>query len=187
MLLFFASSPLVYVAMFIAMTPQLSAKERWDLSRKACHISLLILLLVWVLGDFILKFLGVSLGAFRVAGGIIMGMVGLDMVRNNLQTGREKLSNGDVIVPLAFPMISGPGAISALMLAQSSAHTINDKWGILGAIFLIMGVFYALFYLAALSSKFISHNAVVLIYKVSGITVVLIAVEFILKGIKSIC
>ena len=186
LLLFVASSPIAYVAMFVAMTPHLNTQERWDLSRQACHVSLCILLFVALLGEIVLNLLGVSLGAFRIAGGIVMALMGWDMLKDDLKQPHKRLSKEHVVVPIAFPMISGPGAISALMMARSSVVTLHDKLGLYSAVFCLMLTFYALFYVASFTSKFLKEEIILFIYRLSGIIILLIAVEFIAKGLQQI-
>ena len=186
LLLFVASSPVAYVMMYIAMTPQLSQQQRWQFAKKACYISLFILLVIGILGQSFLTLLGVKLGAFRIAGGLIIGLIGLDMLQHNLETTSKTFSEEHVVVPLAFPMISGPGAISAIMIAKTSVHTFIDKIHFFSAIISIILTFYGFFYLAIKFSTKISSNIVTIIYKISGIILVLLSIEFIHKGIIKI-
>lgn len=184
LLLFVASSPIPYVAMFVAMTPDLNSKERWELARRACHIALLILLGVSLFGKVTLEILNINLGAFRIAGGIVMGLMGLDMLKDDLKKPRKTLSQEHVVVPIAFPMISGPGAISALMMAQTSVVTFQDKVNLYAAVLCLMLTFYCLFYIASLTSKILKKEIILFVYKLSGVVILPIALEFIGKGLQ---
>ena len=180
-LFFVASAPLIYVALFVAMTPHHTPQKRWELSRKACHIALLILLMTAIFGIKLLNLLGVNVDAFRIAGGIVIGRMGLQMLKNIPQTS-QTFSESMLIVPLAFPMISGPGAISSVLIAQANATTSLESFWVFLAILLIMATFYGLFFIAAWSSKFLSHYTLLLLFKLSSIILLALSVDFIIQG-----
>lgn len=184
-LFFIASAPFIYVALFIAMTPQLTSQQRWDYSRKACHIALLILLITGIFGIKFLALLGVNLNAFRIAGGIVIGGMGLQILKNVPKT-FQIFSEQMLIVPLAFPMISGPGAISATLIAQASAQSFQEYLLVILAIFLIMATYYVLFYIAAWSSKFLSHFFFTVFFKLSSIILLTFSVNLIFNGINGL-
>ena len=180
-LFFVASAPLIYVALFVAMTPHHTPQQRWELSRKACHIALLILLMTAIFGIKLLNLLGVNVDAFRIAGGIVIGRMGLQMLKNIPQTS-QTFSEAMLIVPLAFPMISGPGAISSVLIAQANATTSLESFWVFLAILLIMATFYGLFFIAAWSSKFLSPYTLLLLFKLSSIILLALSVDFIIQG-----
>ena len=180
-LFFIASAPLIYVALFVAITPHYTPQQRWKLSRKACHIALLILLITAVFGIKLLMSLGIDLNAFRIAGGIVIGRMGLQMLKNIPQTS-QTFSESMLIVPLAFPMISGPGAISSVLIAQANAITSLESFWVFLAILLIMATFYSLFFIAAWSSKFLSHYTLLLLFKLSSIILLALSIDFIIQG-----
>lgn len=185
-LLFIASSPLIYVALFVAMTPHLTPKQRWNLSRKACHIALLILLITGTFGMQLLTLLEISMDAFRIAGGIVISRMALQMLKSVPQP-IQSFSKSMLIIPLAFPMISGPGAISSVLIAQGNATNFIEIIFIFLAIFLIMATFYGLFFIASWSSKFINHYALLILFKLSSIVLLSLSVNFIFQGIFGIC
>jgi len=180
-LFFVASAPLIYVALFVAMTPHHTPQQRWELSRKACHIALLLLLMTAFFGIKLLNLLSVNVDAFRIAGGIVIGRMGLQMLKNIPQTS-QTFSESMLIVPLAFPMISGPGAISSVLIAQANAITSLESFWVFLAILLIMATFYSLFFIAAWSSKFLSHYTLLLLFKLSSIILLALSVDFIIQG-----
>jgi len=180
-LFFVASAPLIYVALFVAMTPHHTPQQRWELSRKACHIALLLLLMTAFFGIKLLNLLSVNVDAFRIAGGIVIGRMGLQMLKNIPQTS-QTFSESMLIVPLAFPMISGPGAISSVLIAQANAITSLESFWVFLAILLIMATFYILFFIAAWSSKFLNHYTLLLLFKLSSIILLALSVDFIIQG-----
>ena len=101
-----------------------------------------------LLGQSLLNLLSVNLGAFKIAGGLIIGLMSLDMINHDLAGSQQTFSEDHVVVPLAFTMISGPGAISAVLIARTSVHTLLESIHFFSAIIGIMLTFYGLFYLA---------------------------------------
>lgn len=185
-LFFIASAPLIYVALFVAMTPHYTPQQRWESSRKACHIALLILLITAFFGIKLLKLLDINIDAFRIAGGIVIGRMGLQMLKNIPQT-LQTLSETMIIVPLAFPMISGPGAISSLLIAQANTKNSIESFWVFLAILLIMATFYGLFFIAAWSSKFLNHYTLFFLFKLSSIILLALSADFIIQGILGLC
>lgn len=186
--LFAASSPIAAMAMFIAMTPSYSPKERWQLALKATNISLGILFTCAFFGTSLLDFMGVDMNAFRIAGGVIMGLMGIDMIRSQIgdETSKKasKVNRPDITVtPLAFPIISGPGAISSLMIAKNDAiNSIQNAYTYV-ALVLLMLTFYGGFYITAFSSKWLTKSVVQISTKLCGLIVVAMAAQFIAGGI----
>ena len=185
-LFFVASAPLIYVALFVAMTPHHTPQQRWELSRKACHIALLILLITAIFGIKLLTVLGVNIDAFRIAGGMVIGRMSLQMLKHVPQTS-QTFSETMLVVPLAFPMISGPGAISSVLIAQANATNLQEAFWVFLAVLLIMATFYALFFIAAWSSKCLSHYLLLLLFKLSSIILLALSVDFVIQGILGLC
>ena len=186
LLLFVASSPVAYVAMFVAMTPQLSYKEKWQLAKRGCNIAFGLIGLIACFGNFCLRCFCISIPVFRIAGGIIMGRMGMQMMRHACESEGKALTKNEAVIPLAFPMIVGPGAISATLIARTNVQSFPQFCWFLGAVILLMLTFYILFYLACVSSQFLSHTIITIIYKLSGFVVFLLSVDFLLKGIQAV-
>src|SRR5882672_10802167 len=127
--LFVIVGPIAVVPSFLAMTPEETPAERIRMARIACIIMVAVLFAFALLSRRILQFLGIDLPAFQVAGGIVLLLVALDMLRaqrSRVQETREETAAGaekaDIAVtPLAIPMLAGPGAISTVILLQGQA------------------------------------------------------------------
>lgn len=185
--LFAASSPIAAMAMFIAMTPNSTPKERWELSLKASHVSFGILLLCAFFGTKLLDFMGVEMNAFRIAGGIVMGLMGIDMIHSSTDdstSGNIRISPEKIIVtPLAFPIISGPGAISSLMITKNDAVNAMQHVYSYVALTALMLTFYAFFYITAFSSRWLKPSLVQISTKLCGLIVLAMAAQFISSGV----
>ena len=184
--LFAASAPIAVMAIFIGMTPGYSPKERWQTSLKASHVSFGILLLCAFFGVKLLNFMGVDMNAFRIAGGLVMGLVALDMIRKQMSVGGDECGGGErpdiIVTPLAFPIISGPGAISSLMIAKSEAiNSVQNGYAYI-ALVLLMLTFYILFYITSFCSKWLKPALVQITTKLCGLIVLAMAAQFVANG-----
>jgi len=185
--LFAASSPLAAAAMFLAITSTYTPKERWQTAVRAISVSFGILLLCAFFGIGFLEVMGVNMDAFRIAGGIVMGFIGVDMIRSpmtaedSMDTSKPKQDIS--ITPLAFPIISGPGAISSLMIGKSEAcNSTQALYSYLGLV-AIMLTFYGLFYIVSFSSKWLKPALVQISAKLCGLILLAMAAQFFAVGV----
>ena len=184
--LFAASAPIAVMAIFIGMTPDYSAKERWQLALRSTNIAFVLLLLSAFFGIQLLNFLGVGMNAFRVAGGFVLALIGLDMVRSEISIKKGQIQHTHhqdiAVTPLAFPMIAGPGAISTLMIAKSEATTSSEHLCSYAAAFAIALTFYVLFYITSFFSKLLKPAFVKISTKLFGLIVLAIGAQFLISG-----
>ena len=126
-------NPLGATLIYVSLTTTLDKPMRDSIARDSCRFALLILLFVAVLGAWILQIFGISLEAFRIAGGILLFGIGMEMVyaktsRTKL-TATEKYESRDMddiaIMPLAIPMIAGPGAITTTIVLMNEAIVLS--------------------------------------------------------------
>ena len=126
---FFVVDPIGVVPIFIAMTQGDSREKMRDTARRASLVAGVLLVFFALFGTFLFKVVGVSLSAFRVAGGIVLLITALDMLRarqsetrTSPEEAQEATGKEDVaIVPLAIPLLAGPGAIATVMVLMSRA------------------------------------------------------------------
>src|SRR5882672_11839029 len=131
--LFVIVGPIAVVPSFLAMTPEETPAERIRMARIACIIMVAVLFAFALLGRRILQFLGIDLPAFQIAGGIVLLLIALDMLRaqrSRVQETREETAAGTAkddiaVTPLAIPMLAGPGAISTAILLHNKATGLN--------------------------------------------------------------
>lgn len=186
--LFAASSPIAAMAMFIGVTADYTPQERWETSRMACHVSLGILLVCALFGSHLLDLVGITMDAFRIAGGIVMGIMGIALIKfeSSSEEGAsssEKKHADITITPLAFPIIAGPGAISSLMIVKSeAANTTQSCYAYLGVL-LIMATYYIFSYFTSLSSKWLHPTFLKISSKLCGLVVLAMAAQFLAIGL----
>lgn len=194
--LFIVIDPPGIVPVFLALASRYSPSLRKTIAVRASLISLGLLLIFAVIGGFILDRLGISEQAFRIAGGILLFLVAVNMVfsqpqkiksavldRNKLQEERDDIS----IFPLSVPMIAGPGGLTAvIILMKRVEESLILQIGIAIMVTIVIGITYLFLRLADLSSKIIGEAGSNVLCRVFGIILASLAVQFILNGVLEI-
>ncbi len=190
--LFVIVDPFAVIPAFIAMTPNDAPAERARMAKIACLVVAGVLLVFGFAGKWIFQFLGITMPAFQIAASIVLLLVSLDMLRaqrSRVQETREETAAGvektDIAVtPLAIPMLSGPGAISTVILLQSEAKTIWYSLALCGCILLVSLASYGVLRMAAHGAKILNPIALRIGTRVMGLLLAAIAVQFMLNALK---
>lgn len=191
---FFATvGPLDVGAVFAAMTPDASAKERRRMALRGTLIATVILLTFALAGELLLASLGISLAALRVAGGILLLLIAIDMVfarpSGGTSTTEEELREGagksDVTVfPLATPLIAGPGAMGAAILLMAEAQGDYLRQGVvLGMLLAVLVLTLASLLLASRLQRYLGVTGLHVVSRVFGVLLAALAVQFMIDGI----
>ncbi len=189
--LFVIVDPVGLIPAFLAMTQQNTPQERLHMARLASLITFIILILSFFFGQKLLTAFGITLPAFEIAGGIVLLLVGLDMLqarRTALKETQEEKAEGitkhDVaITPMAIPMLAGPGAITAVILLTNKAETFTHQMILAGNIVLVSVLTLLILGFVAVRSKILSVIALKITSRLMGLILTAIAVQFILNGI----
>jgi multiple antibiotic resistance protein len=191
---FFATiGPLDVGAVFAAMTPAATARQRRRMAIRGTLIATAILLLFALAGDLLLSSLGISLAALRVAGGILLLLIAIDMVfaraSGGTSTTEEELREGtgkaDVTVfPLATPLIAGPGAMGAVILLMADSQGDLVRQGIVLAMLLaVLVITLAALLLAIPLQRLLGVTGLHVVSRVFGVLLAALAVQFMFDGI----
>jgi multiple antibiotic resistance protein len=190
-------NPVTKAFVFIPLTQGATASEQADIAKRACLVSLAVLITFGLAGQFLFKLFGITIGSFRIAGGVILFQIAMNMVRHGVQPHNENasdqsdtrkaLGNDDVsIIPLAIPFIAGPGSIATMMILMSEAPSIyHGALVLLSAVVAIFLTKLALDY-SHFIVAFVGDYGMVVVTKLFGLLLSVIAVEFILGGIKDV-
>lgn len=192
--LFVIVDPFAVVPAFIAMTPDDSPAERARMAKIACLVVAAVLLGFAYAGKWVFQILGITLPAFQIAASIVLLLVALDMLRaqrSRVHETSEETAAGmektDIAVtPLAIPMLSGPGAISTVILLQSEAKTFWHNLALVGCILLVSFASYWVLRVAAHGTKWLNPIALRIGTRIMGLLLAAIAVQFMLNGIKAL-
>ena len=183
-------NPLGSLPIFMTMTADLDARARNRTARKAIIVGFFTLLAFAFSGQLLFKFFGISVDSFRVVGGVIFFLMGMDMLQARL--GKVKIKASEVrtyvndvsVTPLAIPMIAGPGAITNAIVLMEDAHTLQQKGVLLASMLLVLIIAYALFYSSSKIIKVLGETGNNVMMRLMGLIVMVIAVEFFFSGIK---
>lgn len=187
--LFVVIDPPGLVPLFIALTQGMDNARRNAMARRACIIAFILLTLFGLAGEALLGFIGISMPAFRIAGGLLLFLTALDMLferRTQRREGQHADPDHDPSVfPLATPLIAGPGAIASMILLMGKA---GPEWagklsvlGLMGA----MMVATFLFLLAAPPiERLMGRTGTVVVTRLLGMLLAALAVQFVIDGIK---
>lgn len=190
--IFFIVDPLAAIPSFLTMTSQDTPAKRRAMAVRASIAATLILLAFASAGGLIFKFFGITLPAFRVAGGVILGLSALDQLRaqRSLRQTPEEVAEGvekpDVaITPLAIPMLAGPGAISTVMVFMEEATPWTAAVPIYTAI--VAAGFGTLIVLAASDwiGRALGKTGINVLGRLMGMVLATMAVQFIIDGLKA--
>ena len=192
--LFFLVDPIAAVPTFLTITANAEQHHRQRMARRAAWTCLVVLWSFAAAGKLIFKLFGITLPAFRIAGGIILIMIGIDMLRARRSATKEtpgeaeaSIEKEDVgIIPLGIPMLAGPGSISTVMVLVGDA----PKWWYATAVFIAIGVVALLSYwtLAAADRVrgHLGETGIRILTRLMGLLLTAIAVQFILNGFADI-
>lgn len=193
---FFATvSPVDVAALFAALTAATGEAHRRRMAVKGTLIATAILLVFIVFGRDVLLWIGVTLPALRTAGGILLLLVGIDMVlarpsgmtHTTAAENSEAAAKGDISVfPLATPLIAGPGAMgAAVLLAAETGGDLLLELMVIAAMLAVMLITIALLLAAGKLQRFIGLTAQNVITRVVGVLLSALAVQFIFDGIDA--
>ncbi len=191
---FFATiGPLDTAALYPALTPTNTARERRAMAGKGCLIGGGILLFFALFGEGVLRAFGISLPALRTAGGVLLLLIAIDMVFARHSGGTtttadeqaEAATKPDVSVfPLATPLIAGPGAIGAAILLVAEAKSDPLKIAIVvAALLAVVLLTYLLLLGSAQVQKLLGITGLHVITRVMGVLLAALAVQFLFDGI----
>ena len=193
-LFFVVVEPVTLVPLFAAMTEGEDEAFRRKMALKAVCIACIVLFLFAVGGAAFLKVMGISIDAFRIAGGIMLFLIALEMVfarESGTRTTPDEKDEGrkrkDVSVfPLAFPFIAGPGALAIVLLTFGAArHDFALSAGLFGAVVAVLLITYVLMLLTPLVMRVMGVTGGNVINRLSGVVLAALAVQFIITGITN--
>ncbi len=185
--------PLGNIFPYLALTAERPPADTRKVAGRACAYSFLILAVFALAGRFIIAFFGISLAAFQIAGGFILFRISIDMLQgrghfNRLDTSSSLKAEeyGDIaLVPLAVPLMAGPGSITTVLVLTSRAGTPAESLSILAAAVIILVVAYLCFIFAHRILALIKESSLRLLTRIMGLILTALAVQFIIQGLKS--
>ncbi len=187
--LFVVIDPPGLVPLFIALTRGMNAERRRAMALRACLIAAIILLLFGLAGETLLGFIGISMPAFRIAGGILLFLTALDMLferRTQRREGQTAEPDHDPSVfPLATPLIAGPGAIATMILLMGEA---DGSWpatlAVMGLLLSMMLATYLFLLASPPLERLLGRTGTIVITRLLGMLLAALSVQFVIDGVR---
>jgi len=182
--------PLGAIPVFLVLTARQTAKTKRATIRLTVLSVFSVLIVSLLLGEWILGVLGISINAFRCAGGLVLLLMALSMLQSNLTKPGEvhSLEEDETIalVPLTIPLLAGPGAISTVIVYAHQSHEWSHFVLIFAAIASVCVCLWLTLVAMPWLSKHITGKSIAMSTRIMGLLLAAIAIEFIAGGLKGL-
>jgi multiple antibiotic resistance protein len=185
-------NPISSMPIFLTMTADLDQKNRNKTALKAIVVATITLIFFMYTGKLLFNFFGISINSFRIVGGIIFFIMGMDMLQARLGTIKvkdneiKKYVNDISVTPLAIPMITGPGAITNAIVLMGDADNFGKKVALFVGTLAVMILSLLIYYGGSRIVRFLGQTGLNVLSRLMGLIVMVIAVEFFFSGLKPI-
>ncbi len=188
--IFFLVDPFAALPTFLAVTAGANAQRRRKMAWKASVTALVVLSAFAVAGQYIFKMFGITLPAFEIAGGVILLLIGLDMLeakRSPTQESHEEAAaaarkEDAGIVPLGIPMLAGPGAITSVMVLVGQVQNPWQMLAILASILITAAICYLVLGNSDRVARALGETGVRILVRIMGLLLVALAVQYFVNG-----
>lgn len=194
-------NPFSALSIFLELTQGYTSRERRR-TAQITALSVFIIMTVFIFsGNWILKILSISTGSFQVGGGILVFLIAVSMMNSGSNPAKPKIGTQEhdeitvqprpnmgavAIVPLAMPLIIGPGGISTVIIHASAARHMNDLFAIVAAGAAISVICYLSLLAAAKVSRLLGETGLTVLNRIMGMLLAAVAVEIVIAGIRSL-
>lgn len=186
--LFVIIDPIGLVPLFVALTQGMTTRERRAIGLRAVLVAAFILLLFAAAGEAVLGFVGISMPAFRIAGGILLFLTALDMLFERRSKRRKDQTEEDrpdpSVFPLAIPLIAGPGAIATMILLAGEHPGLAGLATITGVMLAVLVIVMLLFLSASLFERALGRVGINVVTRLLGMLLAALSVQFVLEGLR---
>ena len=187
----FLVDPIAVVPTFLAITQGETLERRRATARRACIAAGILLIVFAAAGNLIFRAFGITLPAFRIAGGAILWLVAMDMLRGERRTQEseaeidEGIRKDDVaLTPLAMPMLAGPGAISTVMVLSGQARTPARAAVIYASIVVTLVISWIMLRVGDRVMSRFGQTGIRVIMRIMGLMLAAVAVQFVVTGVR---
>lgn len=188
--LFLTIDPPGLAPLFLGVTRGMTREQRGQVAARACLTASGVLLLFALAGTAILDLFGITLPAFRIAGGLLLFWIAFEMIYERRQDRQEKSAQrataehvqSVAIFPLAIPLIAGPGAISATILLAAEMGGTTGRLTLIAELLLMMALTFGVFLLAHRVDKILGETGRAVLTRLLGVMLAALAVQFVADG-----
>lgn len=190
------TNPIGNLAIFISLVSGRSLKEKKKTAINAAFAIFIILVIIVWAGTYVLSFFGISPAAFETAGAIIILLLGLSMLHgHDDKVGHSSMHHSEeeqksarkkdsvAVVPLAIPLVAGPGAITTIIIHTHALHSLMDKVVVSGICAILSIILFVCFYFSNIISKIVGVNGIKIATRIMGIVLSAIAIQMLSGGI----
>lgn len=187
-------NPLSATPMFLALTSEYTAAQRWRTLHQAVVTALLVMIGFALLGRWIFTVYGITINAFRIAGGLIFFGIGLDMLqakRSRVKATEEEESEGSMkegvgVTPLGMPMIAGPGTITTVMVLVSQTGTRAHLVAVYAAIVAVAIVTWIVLAASQRITTIFGQTGLNVMTRIMGLLVTVVGVQSVIDGLSPV-
>ena len=194
--LFVTVDPPGLAPIFLALTAGMDRAQRYSVALRSVTIGLIVLIGFSLLGSAILEVLGITIHAFRVAGGLLLFYIAFEMIFEKRQERHEKTSQTALtrdqianvaVFPLAVPLIAGPGAISAaIILSTSMGNSVGGAFTLAAIICATMATVLLFFFAAERVDRYLGTTGRNILTRLLGVLLAALSVQFVADGAKAL-
>jgi len=188
--LFVVIDPIGLMPTFVALTKGAAPGDRRAIALRALGVAALLLTLFGLVGEQVLAVLGISMPAFRIAGGLLLFLTALDMLFERRAQRRKGQSEPGLdpsedpsVFPLATPLIAGPGAMAAMILLAGQTTTPLELFAIHMVMLAVLTVVFTLFQASYLLERALRETGINVLTRLLGMLLAALAVQFVLDGL----
>ncbi|GAA0301979.1 MarC family protein [Rhodovulum strictum] len=187
--LFVVIDPIGLAPLFVALTQGIDPRARRAIAFRAAAIAIGLLTLFGIFGEQVLGFVGISMPAFRIAGGILLFLTALDMLFERRTKRREDQAHEDrpdpSVFPLATPLIAGPGAMATMILLIGAVGREPVAMVLIHLVMLaVIGVVLLMFLAAGLIERALGRTGINVVTRLLGMLLAALSVQFVLDGLR---
>lgn len=188
--MFVVIDPIGLAPLFVALTQGMPAAQRRRVAWRASLVSLVILALFAGFGEAVLGFAGISMAAFRIAGGVLLFITALDMLFERRTKRREDQSEDPEhedpsVFPLAIPLIAGPGSIASVILLTGQVPGLPGVAAAVGVSLAVLIIMMVFFLAAGMIERGLGKTGITIVTRLMGMLLAALSVQFVLDGLKA--
>jgi multiple antibiotic resistance protein len=187
--LFVVIDPPGLAPLFVALTKGMTAAHRRAIALRAVVVAAVLLTAFGAFGEALLGFIGISMPAFRIAGGILLFLTALDMLFERRRPRREGQAaphpDDPSVFPLATPLIAGPGAMATMILLTGQAGSWAEILAVHAIMAAVLGIVFVLCLGAGVMERVLGDTGINVVTRLLGMLLAALSVQFVLDGLRA--
>ncbi|MFI0395410.1 MarC family protein [Paracoccus jiaweipingae] len=191
--LFVIIDPVGLAPLYIALTDGMSPQRRRLTGLRALAVAAILLTLFALAGDGILSFIGISLPAFRIAGGVLLFLTALDMLFERRTRRREGQAQEEVphdpgddpsVFPLATPLLAGPGALASMILLSGQGEGVVHMALVIAVMLAVLATTWVMFVVSVPLARALGATGTMVVTRLLGMLLAALSIQFVIDGLK---